>query len=56
MSEPDMNEALVKKLADALWDKIITFKATQETVLEVVATAYREGWHQGWKDAPSDED
>lgn len=55
LTEPDVNEKLVKELADALWGEIIGFKATEKGVAEVIRKAYREGWHRGWKDAPSDE-
>lgn len=38
-----MNEEKIKELSDALWDSIIRFSATQESVKEAIRNAYREG-------------
>lgn len=54
MNEPDENEELVKKLAVAVWDDIIHFKASEERVAAAIREAYRKGWHQGYRDAPGD--
>ena len=38
-----MNEEKIKAIADAMWDQIITFKATQESITEAIREAYRVG-------------
>lgn len=51
----NVDEKKLKELADALWDSVIHFQATQESVAAAIREAYEEGWHQGYRDAPSDE-
>ena len=38
-----MNEEAIKQLADELWDQVIHFNATQESVTAAIRRAYQEG-------------
>lgn len=51
--EPD--EPSVELIRELITQFSSDSRSTPAALAALVVEAYRKGWHQGWKDAPSDE-